>query len=312
MSIRAFGTICSVTIYGNDDKNIFSKIFDRLLELDNMFNVNLDDSDLQKVNLASGKNPVFVHDEVAAVLQAALFYAQKSDGAFDPTIGPLVKLWGINTEGARVPDKEEIDKALSLVDYTKVEISGPAQGKKVFLKDEGMSLDLGGIAKGFATDEIMKIVKSENVRACVIDFGGNIYVYGQKPNKEAWKIGIKNPFYENGYPALTLSLSDSTAVITSGIYERNFSENGILYHHILDPKTGYPCDNPYGSTTIVCENAMQADALSTIAFLLGPDFYYQIFDSPAIFIGKNAGVMVSRALKNSMTVYSNFFLLKIY
>lgn len=290
---EALGTVCTVNLFERGSKKIYGKIFTRLFEIDSRFNVNKSDSDISKVNENAGLSPVKVHEDVAEVLSFALEIAEKSQGAFDPSIGPLVRLWGINTEHEKLPSDEEIEKAMSLVDWKKVHL----EGGEVFLEEKGMSLDLGGIAKGYAADQIVKILGENKIPRAVIDLGGNIYVYGKKRDKSPWKIGIKNPSQKESAPLLTLTLEDSASIVTSGIYERFFEQDGIVYHHILDPKTGRPSNTGILSTTIVDSSSMKADALSTTAFLLGPEKYFSLFDSKAIFIDKNLEVKSSEGLE---------------
>ena len=307
-SAQFLGTACFVNAFEQGSSSLYSKIFSRLEEIDSRFNVNNPLSDLSLVNSSAGEKSVPVHDDVAFVLESALSFAKKTDGFFDPSIGPLVKLWGINTDHAKVPSQSEIDEALLLVDYTKVEITGDGNQKKVFLKQKGMSLDLGGIAKGYAADEVAKILSEEKINCAIIDLGGNIYVWGKKKNGTPWKIAVKNPLDENGEPALILTLNGNNTIVTSGIYERNFIQDGNLYHHILNPKTGFPADGQYMSTTIIADSSMDADALSTSAFLLGPEKYYALFDTPAIFISKDKTVICPQELIQNLKAAEGFVL----
>ena len=305
-SAQFLGTACFVNAFEQGSSSLYSKIFSRLEEIDSRFNVNNPLSDLSLVNSSAGEKSVSVHDDVAFVLETALSVAKKTEGIFDPSIGPLVKLWGINTDHAKVPSQSEIDEVRSLVDYTKIEITGDGNQKKVFLKQKGMSLDLGGIAKGYAADEVAKILSEEKINCAIIDLGGNIYVWGKKKNGAPWKIAVKNPLDENGEPALILTLNGNNTIVTSGIYERNFIQDGKLYHHILNPKTGFPADGQYMSTTIIADSSMDADALSTSAFLLGPEKYYALFDTPAIFISKDKTVICPQELIQNLKATEGF------
>lgn len=308
LSAQFLGTVCFVNAFEEGNAGLYSKISGRLKEIDFRFNVNNPLSDLSLVNSSAGEKSVPVHDDVAFVLETALSFAKKTEGIFDPSIGPLVKLWGINTDHAKVPSQSEIEKALSLVDYTKVEITEDGNQKKVFLKEKGMSIDLGGIAKGYAADEVAKILSEEKIDCAIIDLGGNIYVWGKKKNGALWNVGIKNPFDENGSPALLLSCSENQSVVTSGVYERNFIQDGKLYHHILNPKTGFPGNDSYKSVTIISGSSMEADALSTSAFLLGPEKYFSLFDTPAIFISEDKTVLCSESFVQNLKADEGFVL----
>ena len=290
VTVQVLGTVCTVNLYEDGSDRLYDLVFERLDQIDSVFNLNNPDSEINKINAAAGKNPVEVCDDVYTVLNASLYYAEKSDGAFDPTIGPLVKLWGINTERARVPSEDEIQKTLLLVDWKKVQLKKSNDKATVFLEEPGMSLDFGGIAKGFAADEICSILKKEKVKRAIIDLGGNILVWGNKPDGTPWKVGIKNPNNEALEPPVLLKVEGGTSVVTSGVYERYFEQDGIIYHHILNPRTGYPVQNGLLSSTVVCSSSMDADALSTVSFVLGPELYEKKFDEATVFI------------KNDMTV----------
>ncbi len=284
-----FDTLCAVNAYEDGTKNLYDEIFARLKEIESRFNVNSGTSDISIVNAAAGKNPVKVHDDVFYVLEYAVFIAQKTDGAFDPTVQPLVNLWGINTEHAKVPSADEIRAAMEFVDWSKVLLDKDV--KTVFLQNEGMALNLGAIVKGFATDEVCLILQNHKVKRAIIDFGGNIFVFGSKKDKSPWKVGVKDPVARlagaNGAdnPIVVLSMSKPGSVVTSGIYERFFRQNGVIYHHIMDTRTGCPSQNGCLSSTIISSCSMEADVMSTVSFVLGYDKFAELFpDVKCIFI----------------------------
>ncbi|MBO5137201.1 MAG: FAD:protein FMN transferase [Spirochaetaceae bacterium] len=264
----SMGTVCSINLYSSGSQELYDKMFQRLEQIDNLFSVNYSDSAVSKINRAAGNAPVQVPAEVILVLENALQVAKETQGAFDPTIGALVKLWGIGTEKQKVPSLSEISAALELVDYRLVQIDYEAS--TVFLPLSGMSIDLGGIAKGYAADQLVQIAKDSGIESALFDLGGNIYAYGHKEEGSLWRVGIKNPLQPYGSPLAVLSLSNST-VVTSGTYERFFEVDGIRYHHILNPKTGFPVQGDILSVTILGSNSMLADAFSTAVFVLGSD-----------------------------------------
>ncbi|QTQ11023.1 FAD:protein FMN transferase [Treponema parvum] len=268
-----FGTICSINAYEDGTKAVYDEIFARLRSIDALFSTTKPSSEIEKINAAAGVTGVEVSEEVIAVLKVALAFSRITDGAFDPTIGPVVKLWGINTEHERIPEKEELDGALKLVGWKNVKIDG----NTVFLPEKGMRLDLGGIVKGYAADAVTHILKDRKVACAVIDLGGNVYVWGQKKDKSLWRVGIKNPNDPEGEPKIVLSLPEST-VVTSGVYERYFIEDGVRYHHIINPKTGYPENNELTSVSVICRSSIAADALSTSLFILGKEKGFQLID----------------------------------
>ena len=277
-------TVCSVNAFKNGTDKLYDELFARLAQIESDFSADKPTSQISQINAAAGLYPVAVSADVLYVIRMSLVFAKLSDGAFDPTVGPLVKLWGINTDHARVPAQSEIDALLPDVDWTQVRIT---TGKKlprgtiipqniinpagsVFLPRKGMALDMGGIAKGFAADELVSILKKHKVKQAVIDLGGNVYVFGTKADKTQWRVGIKDPDDPEGSPGIVLDL-DNSSVVTSGVYERFFIQNGKRYHHILNPKTGYPAENGLKSVTIICESSITADALSTGVFILGKE-----------------------------------------
>ena len=261
------GTVCTVNAYDDGTKSLYDELFARLHEIDEKFSVTIDSSEISAINKAAGERSVSVSSDTAYVVKASLAFAELTGGAFDPTVGPLVKIWGINTDHARVPEKSEIDAVLPLINWRDVSV---ADDNTVMLKRRGMALDLGGIVKGYAADEVTKILKARKVRRAIVDLGGNIFVYGKKKDGSPWRVGIKDPNDPEGVPSIVLNVANST-IVTSGVYERFFTENGVRYHHILDAKTGYPASSGLLSSTVVCESSMAADALSTSVFVLGKE-----------------------------------------
>jgi thiamine biosynthesis lipoprotein len=267
-----FGTVCTLRIEENGKERVYRDVFERLHEIDDIFSANKQGTAIDEINREAGLRPVRVSGEVIHVLDRALLFAELSDGNFDPSIGPLVKLWGIGSENPRVPAPEEIARTLSLVNWRDVAVDH--ENKTVFLKTRGMALDLGGIVKGYAADQALEIIKAAGVRGALIDLGGNIVVYGEKAGKaRPWKIGIQDPYKERGEFTGIVEIEEG-ALVTSGGYERFFEEGGRRYHHILSTKTGSPVENNVVSVTIVQSGterdaAMDADALSTTLFALG-------------------------------------------
>ena len=258
------------------------RLFARLDEIDGMMSVNRADSEISRINASAGLERVQVSPDVFTVLQRARYFAGVSDGAFDPTIGPLVRLWGIGGDAPRVPAPDDLQAALELVNWRDLELrpSGGAGGT-AFLSRKGMELDLGAIAKGFAADELVTLLEGtrlegSNVRAAIIDLGGNIYVYGTKPagffqrGTRAWRIGVQDPGSERGVYAGYVETGEGS-VVTSGVYERFFTEDNRRWHHILDTASGFSVENGLMSVTIMAQSSMDADALSTAVFALGYD-----------------------------------------
>jgi thiamine biosynthesis lipoprotein len=202
-----------------------------------------------------------------AIVKRDLDLSAWSDGAFDPSVGPLVKLWGIGTDHARLPEPREIAAAKSRVGWKDI-VLDEAKGT-VFLRRKGMALDLGSTSKGYAADEVAKLIRAARVKGAVIDLGGNVLVIGSRPDGKAWRIGLQDPFSaERGAYLGVASLVDKT-MVTSGVYERFFIKDGKRYHHILDTRTGYPVENGLMSVTIVTPRSFDADGFTTTIFALG-------------------------------------------
>jgi thiamine biosynthesis lipoprotein len=295
------GTICTVNLFDGGSDAIYTEIFARLKTLESILSANRDGTNLMDINASAGITPVKAEPETMAILSEALLFSAETDGLFDPAIGPLVKAWNIGTDYAAVPTDEKRVKAMGLVDYKKVVLDKSAG--TVFLRDKEMRLDLGAIAKGYAADEIVKIISKHGIKRAIIDLGGNIYAYGEKKPGTAWTIGIRDPETERGDSILSLQVSNES-VVTSGIYERFFEANGKKYHHILNPRTGFPEDNELMSVSIVATNSMLADALSTSTFLLGTEkglaLIEQTNGTEAIFINKNHEIRTSKGLKGKL------------
>ena len=277
------GTLCSVNLYEQGNNDVYKEIFDRIREIENLMSVNIPSSDISLINAAAGIAPVKVHEETFNVIKNAVYYARLSDGAFDPSIGPIVSLWGIGNDEPRheqlthVPGREEIEKLLPLVNWHFIRLYEDTSS--VFFIHEGMALDLGAIAKGYAADEAAKIIERAGIKRALIDLGGNIIVAGVKKDRKPWRVGVQSPDKARGETIGYLQITTLTAeqeeslpvktIVTSGTYERFFEENGIRYHHIFDPSLGYPVQNGIISVTVIADVSMDADALSTAAFVLG-------------------------------------------
>lgn len=292
------GTICTVNLYDRGTDAIYTEIFDRLKELESILSANRDGTNLMDINAGAGIAPVKAAPETIAILSETLIFSEKTAGLLDPTIGPLVKAWNIGTDYAAVPPSEKRLAAMALVDYRKVTVDKSVG--TVFLQTKGMKLDLGAVAKGYAADEVVKIIAKHGINRAIVDLGGNIYAYGEKKSGSPWIVGIRDPETERGASILSLSISNES-VVTSGIYERYFEADGKKYHHILNPFTGFPEDNELMSVSIVATNSMLADALSTSTFLLGTEKGLKLIEqtdgTEAIFINKNHEIRTSKGLK---------------
>lgn len=304
------GTVCAVRLVEGGNSATLTEAFERLRVIEAHMSANREDSELSHVNDMAGKEPVKVSDDTFYVISKALEYARLTNGAFDPTVGPLVKLWNIGNGGEKVPPEKEILAAKSLINWRDLIVDEKAH--TVFLKKAGMRIDLGAIAKGYAADELEKIMLADKVKAAIIDLGGNIFVYGTKRDKSPWKVGIQNPDSPRG-DYLAIVTGAQMTVVTSGIYERFFFENGKRYHHILSTQTGFPVDNGLVSVSIVSKSSIDADALSTSLFILGiqkgMEFLRQFPDTYAVFIDNQRKVYLSPGASKVFTLLDKTYTL---
>jgi len=297
----ALGTVCTITIFEKGQAGVCDEIFSRIREIEKLMSVNISSSDVSGINAAAGISPVQVHEDTFKVIERAIYFAELSGGAFDPTVGPIVSLWGIGGK-PRVPSNEEINSALPLINWRNIELN--ARLKSVYLTRSGMALDLGGIAKGYAVDEAVKILKSHEISGAKIDLGGDIFMLGMRSDGKQWKVGIQNPDGRHGSIIGFLQVPEKT-VVTSGVYERNFEKDGVFYHHLLSVTDGYPVNNGLVSVTIIADVSMDADALSTAVFVSGFEKGLSILknygDAQAVFVFKDKSVIATNGFEFTLT-----------
>jgi thiamine biosynthesis lipoprotein len=262
------GTTVETTVRSTDInycKKVLLAAYEEMQRVENLLSYQKDSSEISSINRAAGFHKVKVSFETLEMLKRAKAYSEKYKGIFDVTIGPLTDLWGFSKDKEIIlPPQKTIKKLTHLVNIDNLEIN--ENDSTVFLRKKGMLIDLGGIAKGYAIDRGSVVLKSMGITNFILNAGGDIYVSGTKDNQTLWKVGIKHPRNSNELIA-DFDLKDY-AVATSGDYERFKIINGKRYHHILDPKTGYP-GTLSESSTILAPTAEEADALATYAFLLG-------------------------------------------
>jgi thiamine biosynthesis lipoprotein len=318
------GTVCRVNLYEFGTKKLYARIFSRLNEIDRTMSARAEDSpsalsSLMEINENAGIAPVKVPEDLLEVLEQARNYAELTGGAFDPTIGPLVNLWGIGTDAERVPSPDEIAQALALIDWRDL-ITDREEGT-AFLRRRGMALDLGAIAKGYAADEAARIAKEAKAARAIIDLGGNVLaIGGRSPDRGApdrgsekreslpWRIGIQDPLAERGSYIGVLLAQDKT-VVTSGVYERYFESDGKRYHHIFSTRDGYPVDKGLLSVTIVTNRSIDADTLSTAVFALGYEQGMALLETiphtEAIFVFDDLSVRISEGLRETFSLVND-------
>ena len=295
----ALSTICSITLFEWGQPQIYDEIFARLREIESRMSFFIEGSYVSRINRAAGIEPVQVSSDVFFVIERAVYHAGLSGGAFDPTVGPLVALWDIGGQSLpNVPSQEEIDRVLPLVNWRNVELD--RENKTVFLKKPGMALDLGAIAKGFAADEAAAIIRSALIPQAIIDLGGDVKLVGQRADRNYWRIGIQCPFGRRG-EFFGILQTPEKAVTTSGIYERYFVYGGVHYHHLLCPLLGRPAATGLLSVSIISDTALDADAISTAAFVLGYEkgraLVEFIDETEAIFVFEDLTVRLTSGLR---------------
>jgi thiamine biosynthesis lipoprotein len=308
------GTPCTIKLYDHISDSTFTQVFDRLKDIENKMSINKEKSEVIDINNNSGIDYVKVSEDTFEVIKKGLYFSSLYE-KFDITIGPLVKLWNIsfdNASKARIPSDEEIKSKLPLVNYKNVVLN--ENEKKVMLKQKGMMLDLGGIAKGYAADEAVKILKENGVEHAIVNLGGNVMTLGGRPDGQPWTIGIQHPFSQRGNYVGTVKVSNQT-VVTSGIYERYIKVGDKIYHHILDKDTGYPIDNNLLSVTIITNKSVDGDGLSKVFALgvkKGIEFIEKMNNVDAIFITKDNKIFITKGIKDNFKLTdTNFEILEL-
>ena len=260
----ALDTVITLKVYGSRRAEVLKKLEAKITELDNLLSTGKEDSEVSRLN-KSGQ--AVLSDTSVALLKKSLELNKKTGGLFDITVYPLMELWGFPTKNYKVPSEKEINSVLKNIGANKIIFNENTH--EVSFKNKGMKIDFGGIGKGYITDELVKILNDEKVESAIINLGGNVFGLNKKPDGSLWNVAIRDPDEPEEY-MLAIRIENS-AVITSGGYERYFEENGVRYHHILDPRTGKPSNKGLKSVSIVSKDGTLADTLSTSLFIMGED-----------------------------------------
>ena len=307
-SFLALGTICDISLFESGVQENYDAIVELVNEIEKKVSVNILDSEISKINNLSGEKPIVVSEDTYELIETALKISKETNGAFNLVLGPIISLWNIGSENPYLPQKQEIDNLLSLTNYDDLILD--KKNMSVFLKQKGMKLNLGGIAKGFVADKIKSKLKELNIERAIINLGGNVLVVGEKKDSGEWGIGIRNPL-DGETNSVVMIKSKETSVVTSGIYERFFIKDNIRYHHIFDSKTGYPVDNDLLSVSIITKESTIADAYSTGVFVLGiekgMEFVENLPQIEAIFITKDLKVICTSGIKNKVEILDKNF-----
>ena len=267
MTHHALGTRINLTIFGNKYFSLLKKSMDLIDHYEDQLTVNRNESEVMSVNHGAGKTPKMVSPTTFDLIELAVKYSRENFG-FNALIGPLVKLWKIGFVGAHVPSDAEIKERLKLIDPYKVLLNREA--RTVYLEEPGMELDLGGIAKGYIADRIRDLWIEAGVPAGIIDLGGNLLFVGKSPRRAdgQWIIGVQDPQLKRGHDMETVRQPACSAV-TSGIYERFLVKDGKRYHHLLDPRTGYPLDTDLSSVTVFTDESVLGEVEAKRLFFNG-------------------------------------------
>lgn len=302
-SFFAMDTYVTFTAYGANAEDGLRQAENRIAELEKLWSVTDADSDIYAVNHSNGQ-PVGVSEETEELVSFALAMAEKTNGALEPTIYPVLTAWGFTTDENHVPAESEIAERLAVVGYDRVH-----EENGTITLDPGTMLDLGAVGKGYAGDEAVQVLKENGVFSALLDIGGNIQAIGTKPDGSYWRIGLKEPFSEEGILGV-IQVADA-AVVTSGSYERYFiGEDGKRYGHIIDPVTGHPVDNGLASVTIIAGEGKLCDALSTALFVMGledaKDYWRQNRDFDMILVMEDGKLYVTEGIKDRFSLQGGY------
>lgn len=297
----AMDTVMRLTLYGEAGKQAAALAQERVEALEGLLSVTDEGSDLYAANHSGGQT-VTLHEETAALLERALALCDETGGALDVSIYPVVRAWGFTTGAYRVPGEAELEALLEKVDYTRIALDGGA-----LTLPEGMELDLGAVAKGWTGDALMALLAEAGVSSAIVELGGNVQALGARPDGSPWQVAVQAPD-GSGY-AGALEIVDR-AVITSGGYQRYFEQDGETYWHIIDPATGRPARSGLTSVTVVAEEGVAGDALSTALFVLGREGAEQLWRErggfECILMEEDGTVAVTQGLEDCFSLYGDW------
>lgn len=296
----ALDTLCTVTLYEPARADWAEESLELLAREEIRLSAHLPQSEVSRINEAGGR-PVRVSKETAALVAAGVAYAQATDGLFDISIGPVSALWDFHSDGKAVPDASALERARQYVNGSAI-IVNEAEAT-VRLPSKEARMDLGGIAKGWISDVMADALRNKGVKSAIINLGGNVVAIGSRPDGKPFAIGVQAPFAARNEIIGTVQVRDA-CVVTAGIYERGFEVDGRLYHHILDPRTGYPADTGVIAATVVAKRGVDGDALSTSCLLLGEEKALLLLkqkQAEAVLVREDGSLVVTDGLKDVFT-----------
>lgn len=296
LNIDLMGTKIHIRILHENSDEILDSCKKLLLEYNEIFSIYHETSELYNLNLYASKSPFKASDELFELISLGKKYSLLDNSSLNICIGPIVKLWNIGFDNAKLPTNTEIKKALSFINPNNLLLS--QDNKTVSFKFPGMIIDLGAIAKGYIADKIMEYIISKNVKSALVDLGGNILTHGFNFSSEDinWRIGLQDPDNPRGSHLMLLEIND-LSIVTSGIYERKFEYEGNLYHHIFDSKTGYPVETNMKSISIISKKSVYCDIFTSVLF--GKNF-----DEIEKFINKNSEIEAIAVYNSGIIKYT--------
>lgn len=288
----AMDTVISLTVYGKNGETAAAAAAARISQLEQLLSVTRDTSEIASLNR---EGQALLSADTQLLLERSLLLQQETGGAFSPGIYELVQLWGFTTDSFQVPTEQEVQAVLGRVAAGQLTVADGAASL------DGIAVDLGAVAKGYAAQAAAAVLKEHGVTAAVLSLGGNVQTVGQKPDGSLWRVGIRNP--ENQSENLGVLEVRETAVVTSGGYQRYFEENGVRYSHILNPATGYPAESGLASVTIVTPDGFLADGLSTAIYVMGLENGTALWrsrdDFEAVLVTDQGEIYVTQGLETS-------------
>ena len=299
--IYSMDTVVDLTAFGSEAKTAVAAAEVEIYRLETLWSVGYADSDISHINrdgIAS------VSEETAVLVSDALELYGETGGLFNIAVYPIVDAWGFYSGEHRVPDPGELETLLAVTDPAGIIVDRDS----VALSAEGMAIDLGGIAKGYASAAAADAMRAAGVRSGILSLGGNVYAIGTKPDGTPWRVGVQDPSDTASLVGI-ISMEDEAAV-TSGAYQRFFEENGVIYHHIIDPRTGRPSDSGLASVTVVMADAMRADAYSTALFIMGKEaalsFWRETGGFELVLVEASGAVTITEGLRDRFSPNTAF------
>jgi len=300
-TVFAMDTVMELTAYGGDDA-LMEKAASRIQELDELLSTTNPDSEIYAINRDGSGS---VSEDAAALVRAGIQYGAMTGGLLDVTIYPIVKEWGFTTGDYQVPDASVIASLLEKVDYRRIQFD---EETNTVTLPEGMMIDFGSLAKGYTGDVLLKLFADSGITSAMVNLGGNVQTLGTKPDGSQWRIAIQDPQSSDYLGIVSVA---NQAVITSGGYERYFQDDdGTVYWHIFHPETGYPAKSGLISVTIIADNGLYAESLSTSLFVMGAEdaaeFWRQHRDFEAVLIAEDGSISITEGLSNCFTLADEY------